>query len=155
MQLKWIDEGFQAAQDRLNGIAAPTLVIDSARENKREFAYLMEGSASRKTDLAIIQKKIIPLVDYLKQLVRSGQGERAKQVIDEFKKVVILMFRRGVVDTDFGGTLANYGVDEKTGKIFVFDFGDLSQGIICAYKFADFIDDETKCWQKILIRNRY
>ncbi|MBI3999104.1 MAG: hypothetical protein HY351_00670, partial [Candidatus Omnitrophica bacterium] len=146
VQVEWIEEGFQAAKQRLEGIAAPTLVIDATNGTTNEFAYLLDGVGQRKTDIAIIQNKITPLLEYLKTLVRAGKVEEAKRLIDEYKRTAILMFRRGVVDKDFGGTLANYGFDEKSGRVYVFDFGDLSTGYQPAYEFVDYIDGATNTY---------
>ncbi|MDD5045125.1 MAG: class I SAM-dependent methyltransferase, partial [Candidatus Omnitrophica bacterium] len=125
VQAEWIENGFAVARQRLEGLAVPTLIIDSAA-TKKDFVYILEDGSLVRTDLAIIQEKIIRLLDHLKILVRSNRIQEAKDLLDKFKETVILMFRRGVVDTDFGGMLANYGIKPKTGQMLIFDFGDLS-----------------------------
>lgn len=136
----WIEEGYEIARSRLKGLAAETMVIDATGGVQNEFVYRLKGKGFQKTDIAIIQKKIHPLVEVMAIYALSGEEEKAKRLLDGYKEVVIAMFRRGVIDTDFGGTLANYGVDEKTGQICIFDFGDLSSGITQAYEFADYIE---------------
>ncbi len=140
VKIKWIEEGWSAANERLNGLAARTLIIDATEGKAKEFTYFLEGTGSTKTDIAIIQEKIVPLMHHLKQLIRSEKNDEAKKLIDAFKEAVIMMFRRGVVDVDFGGMLANYGFNERTGKVCIFDFGDLTTGTAKAYEFTDYID---------------
>lgn len=145
VQKKWLADGWELARDRLEGLAAPTMVIDASDSTKKVkmFAYLLEGSGVRKTDIAIVQKKIIPLLEHLKILTRRGDIEAAKRLMDQYKAMTIAMFRRGVIDTDFGGTLANYGVDPETGDLYVFDYGDLSAGMLHAYELVDYLEDIT------------
>ncbi len=140
VQVLWIGNGFEIAQMRLNGLAVPTMVIDATRDNKRPFTYILQNAGSQRTDLAIIQKRVTPLLEHLKVLTRSGEVAQAKLLIDEFKQHVIALFRRGVVDTDFGGMLANYGVDKKTGHLYIFDFGDLESVEMKADEFVDTTD---------------
>ncbi|MCK5450937.1 MAG: UPF0489 family protein [Candidatus Omnitrophica bacterium] len=147
IQVEWLDQGNDIARKRLKGLAVPTYVIDvTNRKNKKLFTYFVrEAKKERRvsTDIAIIQEKVDPLIDYLKVLVRSDRVQEAKELLDEYKKVVIEMYRRGVVDTDFGGTLANYGIDRKTGKMYIFDFGDLNTGIYHADEFVSRLDEIT------------
>ncbi|MCM8781860.1 MAG: 50S ribosomal protein L11 methyltransferase, partial [Candidatus Omnitrophica bacterium] len=126
VQAKWIEEGFEVARQRLGGLAAPTLIIDTTGEAKKDFVFVLEGGSLIKTDLAIIQLKVIRLLDYLKMLVRSKKLREAKESIDKFKEIVLLMFARGVIDADCGGMVANYGIKPKSREIYIFDFGDLS-----------------------------
>ncbi|MFC1768109.1 hypothetical protein ACFLZ2_06185, partial [Candidatus Margulisiibacteriota bacterium] len=137
--IDWIENGYTIAKTHLQGLAAPTFVIDATEGGKKEASYSTEGRR-QKTDIAIIQTRITPFLDHLKTLTRTKRTNEAKQLIDKFKEYVILMYRRGVVDNDIGGTLANYGVEEKTGKVYVFDFGDFSVNFADAEAYVSFID---------------
>lgn len=122
----WIGQGYELAKERLNGLAVPTMIIDATDGSKKPFSYLLEKVGVQKTDLAIVQKKVVPILDRLKYLAKEGRAEEVKELIDRYKKFVILMFRRGVMDFDFTNPYCNFGVDLETGKIYVFDFGDLA-----------------------------
>lgn len=137
VQIDWQDAFVYLARPRLKDIAVPTIILDATEGATKEFVYKREDGTFRKTDIAIIQQKVTPLYEYLYKLEQQGDFEAQKRVLEDFKKLVIEMFRRSVVDVDFGGILANYGVDEKTGKVYLFDFGDLSGGYEEAYGFAD------------------
>ncbi|HBO97851.1 MAG TPA: hypothetical protein DD648_07570, partial [Candidatus Omnitrophica bacterium] len=140
VQAEWIDNGYWLARERLGGLAVPTLVIDAIKDKSKEFTYILENEGHRTADIAIIQQKITPLLEYLKVLKRSGREEEARRYIDIYKEIVLSMFRRGVYDMDFGGTLANYGVNELDGRLYIFDFGDLTGGIVNTYDFVENID---------------
>jgi WD40 repeat protein len=147
VRLQWIDNGLWLARERLGGLAAPTMAVDvESNPGQKPFVYLLERAGEQTTDVAIVQKKVVPLVEHLKELVRSGRLEDAKRRMDEYKRLTVAMFRRGVVDTDFGGILANYGVDEETDRLVVFDFGDLAGGITNAYELTDFLEYATNAY---------
>ena len=143
VRVNWLEAFDYYARPRLRDLAVPTFVVDAVEQRQKPFTFIMEDGSRRSTDVAIIQRKMTPLLEYLKRLVRSGKTRKAETLINEFKKTMIAMFRRGVVDADFGGLLANYGVDEKTGRILVFDFGDLTAGTESAYEMTDFLDEVT------------
>src|SRR3989338_6931098 len=142
--VRWVGEGLWIAQQRLRDLAAPTMVIGTT-EGKMPFVYLAADGTQRTTDLAIVQEKVTPLLDKLKILERAGDIKGAESLIDDYKKLTIEMFKRGVVDTDFGGILANYGVNKK-GRLVAFDVGDFSGGVNWAYQFTDYLDDETNAY---------
>ncbi|OQA40257.1 MAG: Cytidylate kinase [Candidatus Omnitrophica bacterium ADurb.Bin314] len=124
----WLGHGFKVARQRLNGFAVPTLVLDAAGGNKKEFVYHADGTERRKEELAIVQFKVERLMDKLKSLARGGDLEGAKTLIGKFRECLIGIFRRGVIDADFDAVLYNFGVDGKSGNILIFDFGDLTTG---------------------------
>ncbi|MBP9733343.1 MAG: hypothetical protein KBD07_03085, partial [Candidatus Omnitrophica bacterium] len=147
VRLEWIENGLWLARERLGGLAAPTMAIDTeSNPGQKPLVYLLERAGEQTADVAIVQKKVVPLIDHLKELVRSDRLEEAKRRMDEYKRLTMDMFRRGVVDTDFGGILANYGVDEENGKLVVFDFGDLAGGITNAYELTDFLENATNAY---------
>ena len=148
----WLEAFDYYVRPRLRNLAVPTFVVDAVDQKQKLFTYIREDGSRQSTDIAIVQRKVTPLLEYLKRLVRNGETEKAKTLIDGFKKTLIAMFRRGVVDADFGALLANYGVDEKTGRIFVFDFGDLTTGIDPAYEMTDFLDGVTNKYTEAGLR---
>ncbi|MFA6141681.1 MAG: 4-alpha-glucanotransferase [Candidatus Omnitrophota bacterium] len=134
---KWLEEGWLVAQGKLNGLAVPTLVIAATKPGENEFKFFVEGIGTKKTDVAIIQKKVIPLKDIIMENIKTGRIDEAKGLIDRYKQLFIDIFRRGAVDVDYGDPLGNYGVDPETGHIYIFDFGELSSGVDTAYEFTD------------------
>ncbi|MFA5255949.1 MAG: hypothetical protein WC419_04570, partial [Candidatus Omnitrophota bacterium] len=137
---RWIEEGLAVARKRLAGLATPTMVIDIESEDGEEFAFSVEGSGPRYTDLAIVQKRLIPLKDIMLERLRAGDVEGAKGLIDEYKQLFIRIFRRGAIDLDYGDPLGNYGMDPETGRLYIFDLGELSSGVDAAHGFEDDLD---------------
>ncbi|MFA4982124.1 MAG: HEAT repeat domain-containing protein [Candidatus Omnitrophota bacterium] len=121
----WLGRGYKLAGERLGGPAVPTMVIDAMDGSKKPFSYLVEKSGARKTDLAIIQKKVVPVFERLKYLAKEKRVSEAEDLIDKYKEFVVAMFRRGVMDFDFTYPYGNCGVDPETGNIYLFDFGEL------------------------------
>ncbi|MDD5422692.1 MAG: hypothetical protein PHT32_04645, partial [Candidatus Omnitrophica bacterium] len=121
----WLGRGYKLAGERLGGLAVPTMVIDAMDGSKKPFSYLVEKSGARKTDLAIIQKKVVPVFERLKYLAKEKRVSEAEDLIDKYKEFVVAMFRRGVMDFDFTYPYGNCGVDPETGNIYLFDFGEL------------------------------
>ena len=121
----WIGKGNALAKERLNGLAVPTMIIDATDGLKKPFSYILEKGGMKKADLAIVQKKVVPLIERMKYLVKEGKTSEAQDLVDKYKEFVISMFRRGVIDRDFTYPYNNCGVDLETGKILAFDFGDM------------------------------
>jgi|GEM_PF-4116998 hypothetical protein len=123
----WIGSGYVIARDRLKGLAVPTIIINATGGAKEPFRYILEGSKSAKnSDLAIIQKKVVPFIEKMRSLSEAGDISKAKLLIDKYKDFVVSMFKRGVLDMDLIYRYYNFGVDPKTGSIVLYDFGDLS-----------------------------
>ena len=135
----WIGKGYELARERLNGLAVPTMVVDATKGSKKPFSYLLEKSGVQRTDLAIIQKKVVPILDRLVYLAKEGKIEEAKALIDKYKAFVVLMFRRGVVDLDFNNPYCNYGIDLQDGNIYAFDFGDFAEDEGAADRFLEML----------------
>lgn len=125
---RWIGAGYVLAAKRLRGLAVPTLVVDSKAKGGKPFTYILEKAGPQKAELAIIQKKVVPIFGYLKELAKAGRVKEAMEYIEKYKKFVIAMYRRGVMDFDFTAPYNNYGIDLETGEILIFDFGDLGGG---------------------------
>ncbi|MDD5596117.1 MAG: hypothetical protein PHY94_07760, partial [Candidatus Omnitrophica bacterium] len=137
---KWLEEGCAVAKKRLNGLAVATFVVNATGGDKKPFAFFVEGVGTKHTDIAVVQKRVVPLTEILRQYIAAGQIQLAHSLIDEFKKIFILIFRRGVIDTDFGAPLDNYGREPVSNKLLIFDFGDITSGIDPAYEFVDSLD---------------
>ncbi len=121
----WIGRGYQLAEERLNGLAVDTFVVDVEGHSDKPFNYVLEKSGAQKASLAIIQQKVVPVFARLKQLAAEDKIDEAKALIDQYKEFVVAMFKRGVMDFDFTYPYGNYGVNPKTGQIQIFDFGDI------------------------------
>jgi hypothetical protein len=121
----WLRKGYALAKERLNGLAAPTFVFNAIEEDTRPFFYLLADQGLKSTPIAIVQKKVIPTIEYIEDLAKQGRRDEAKEVINKYKRFVIAMYRRGVFDTDWTNPYGNYGIDLSTGDMVVFDFGDL------------------------------
>lgn len=121
----WINKGYKVAGERLNGLAVPTMVINALDGSSKPFRYLLEKRGAQETSLAIIQKRVVPVYERLKALVKERKVSEAKDLIDKYKDFTLAMFKRGVMDFDFTYPYYNCGIDLETGKIYVYDFGDL------------------------------
>ena len=121
----WLGKGYNLAKERLNDLGTPTIVIDATDGTTKPFSYLLKNQGSQKTNLAIIQKKVIPVFERLKYFAKNGKISEAEDLVDAYKDFVVSLFKRGVMDFDFTYPYYNCGVDPRTGKIYMFDFGDL------------------------------
>jgi len=133
----WINNGWELVRERLNGLTVPTMIINATDGSKKPFVYVLEKGEVQKVELAIIQRKVAPILERLKILAREKKIQEAKNLIDKYKEFVVLMFRRGIMDFDFTNPYCNYGVDLESGKIYIFDFGDLDAIEGNAYMFFE------------------
>ncbi len=136
----WLASGIPLARKKLKGYAAPTLVIDT-QSGQKEFVYHLKDSDNRKAKFAILQPKYTRLIDKLKILTREQRFDEAQHILDQFKKCVIGMFRRGVIDSDVSGFIYNFGYHEKSGEVFVFDLGELIEGDDAPGRFFERMGD--------------
>jgi multiple antibiotic resistance protein len=131
--LRYIDlyalNGARIAQQRLGGLAAMLMIFDG-RQSGKTFFFNTADRGPIRAPVAIVQEKLLPFVEYLKQIGRRGASEaeieKAIDYVEKYKQFVIAMYKRGVVDIDNFNIVGNYGVRKSDQSVAVFDVGDLS-----------------------------
>jgi len=146
--LRYIDlyalNGTELARQRLgNGEAALSLIID-VREEGAPFQFKTVERGYLEYDVAIVQQKIYPFVDYLKRLCRKGgrteDVDHAIGYIGKLKKLILDIYKQGIVDIDTFNIAGNYGIRKATDSVTIFDLGDLSTEASEAAKFIRNLD---------------
>ncbi|PIQ89322.1 MAG: hypothetical protein COV72_03790, partial [Candidatus Omnitrophica bacterium CG11_big_fil_rev_8_21_14_0_20_42_13] len=126
IDLYWLNPLRNIAARILEGLAAPTILFDARAGEEDALAFREKGRGIREEEVVIVQREVIPWVEYLKRLARGGNILAAQNTIDRYKAMIIRMYERGAIDTDKHGILANYGIEKGGLRIYSFDFGDLS-----------------------------
>ncbi|MBU0878471.1 MAG: GNAT family N-acetyltransferase, partial [Candidatus Omnitrophica bacterium] len=140
IDLYWISKLKDIAMKKLGGLAVPTILFDSRESEEDLFFFRAKGRGFCEEEVVIVQKDVILWVEYLKRLSRNDRIGACCNAIDRYRRIVIKEYNRGVVDADRYGTLENYGVEKGGLKLFLFDFGELSDSSYEAAKFIKEID---------------
>ncbi|MBU2504628.1 MAG: GNAT family N-acetyltransferase, partial [Candidatus Omnitrophica bacterium] len=140
IDLYWISKLKDIAMKKLGGLAVPTILFDSRESEEDLFFFRAKGRGFCEEEVVIVQKDVIIWVEYLKRLSRNDRIGACCNAIDRYRRIVIKEYNRGVVDADRYGTLENYGVEKGGLKLFLFDFGELSDSSYEAAKFIKEID---------------
>ncbi|MBW2983487.1 hypothetical protein KY361_00045 [Candidatus Woesearchaeota archaeon] len=122
--------GAREAQKRLgNGLAAECMVFDG-RGSGKPFVFHTQEKGRLESEVAIVQKKVLPLVDYLKRVCRQGcrdeDVEEAIGYVRKLKALIISMYKQGAIDIDRFNILGNYGIRRRDNNLAIFDVGDLA-----------------------------
>ncbi|MDD2680015.1 MAG: peptidoglycan DD-metalloendopeptidase family protein [Candidatus Omnitrophica bacterium] len=137
----WLNPLKNIAMRILEGLAAPTVYFDSRKGEEDSLFFRVKSFGAMEEEVVIVQREIIPWLEYLKRLARKNNIAACQNTIDRYRQIIINIYKRGAVDTDRTGVLANYGIEKNGLRFFSFDFGDLSESINEASKFIRELND--------------
>jgi len=137
--------GTKIAQQRLGrGLAAPSLIVDT-REDFNPFIFYTEEKGRIEAEVAIVQEKIYPFVEYLKRLCRKGARtsdvEQALDYTQKMRDLIITMYKHGAIDIDNFNIVGNYGIRKQDDSVTIFDLGDIREEVSDARSFVEDIQD--------------
>jgi Zn-dependent protease/ubiquinone/menaquinone biosynthesis C-methylase UbiE len=137
--------GARTALERLGGgLAADTMIID-ARQSGKSLVFQVDPGRRVEARVAVVQEKLLPLIDHLKRLARKGCSEEelkeAFEHMERFKELIAAMYKRGIVDSDKFDILGNYGIRTSDGSIAILDLGEVSDSQYDAGVFLEKLDD--------------
>ena len=111
--------GVMLARKRLGGLAANVLDIEDIELN-------IDGE-TRVFTKALIQTRTVPLRQKMRQLALMNTpeaGKEVKRIIRMWWELQVKMWKSGVVDDDIK-IADNYGYDEITGRVVIFDYSNI------------------------------
>jgi GNAT superfamily N-acetyltransferase len=137
--------GARTALERLGGgLAADTMIIDARRTGK-PLVFYAEPRRRMEAGVAIVQEKLLPLAEHLKRLARKGCSEKELQeafgYIENFKALIVAMYKRGIVDSDRFDILGNYGIRTSDNSVAMLDLGEVTDSKHEAAKLVGNLDD--------------
>ncbi|MBN1872099.1 MAG: hypothetical protein JW800_05945 [Candidatus Omnitrophica bacterium] len=111
---------YRLAKERLGGLVADMVPIRFTEDGRMEECSIEEAHG-------YIQKKMTDILARLHTLMSDGSPTaiaEAKSMLDKVVNVYRDILRRGVIDTDFGGFLSHFRINEA-GNVFLTDISHL------------------------------